>query len=488
MSWFRKLRDTFGPHRMDEELDDEFQFHLEQRVDEFIAQGASPEEARLRAARLFGNRAHLRESTRDRDVLQGLQSVMQDLRFAARNMRRNPAFASAAVLSLALGIGANTALFSILDGLLLRSLPVRDPASLVVLQDTTVPRFAYPSYDLLRSHARLLSGVVGIMFLPRTAEITERGNTVQVSLQIVSHDYFQVLGVNAARGRVFDSGDAVAVISDRYWRAHYHSSPDAIGDHFHWADWDFTVIGIAPPAFHGVLLDMPADIFLPLETAIPPQSALRTRGRVVSLIARMRPGASPRQVAAEASALLHRAIHVESGSTGISTMRDRMARPLLLLYFLVAFVLLIACSNLANLALASASSRQREMAVRQAIGAGRQRLICQLLTESALLALAGGALAIFVAQWISSSLLHFLPPAAATSCPTFRSGRTGMCWPSPARWSLPRAFSSDSPRRCVRPAARHSPDCGRRPAPAMQPPGGWAAAWWSAKWDSARRS
>ncbi|MDR3701343.1 MAG: ABC transporter permease [Candidatus Sulfopaludibacter sp.] len=411
MSLFRKLRDTFRSRRMDAELDDEFQFHLEQRVEHLVAQGASPQEARREAARMFGNRTHLRESTRDRNVLPVLQAVLQDLRFAARNMRQNPVFAAAAVLSLALGIGANTALFSVLDGLLLRLLPVEDPRSLVVLHDTPGDRFVYPAYELLGTHSRLLSDVAGIQSLPGTLEITDRGRAMQTAMQAVSGNYFQTLGVSAARGRTFAPGELhVAVISDRYWRAHYNSSPDAIGDRFQRLGWEYTVIGIAPPGFHGVMLDTPADIFIPLEDWIPTEEPFRSRGRIVSIVARMRPGVTPEQVAAEAGALLHRAVHVESGGTGISALRDRISRPLLVLDFLVAFVLLIACSNLAGLALASAASRQREMAVRQAIGAGRCRLVCQLLTESALLAVAGGTLAIFAAQWISRSLLLFLPP------------------------------------------------------------------------------
>jgi predicted permease len=419
MSLLRRLRDTFRPYRLDADLDDEFQSHLEQRIDDLIAHGAAPDEARREAARLFGNRARLRESTHDRDVLVWVQSMLQDLRFAARGMRRNPAYAAAAVLSLALGIGANTAIFSVLDGLLLRLLPVDDPERLVALRDTFSDRFNYADFELLRTHSQLLSGVAGIMYLPRTLEISDHGRSLQVPMQIVSGSYFELLGVGAARGRAFGQpdGSTVAVISDRYWRTHYNASPDAIGEHFHWADWEFTIIGIAPPGFRGVLLDVPADVFVPLETAVPPGSELRTRGRTVSLMARLRPGVTPRQAAAEAGALLHRAIHVEGSGTGFSALRERIARPLLVLQFLVAFVLLIACSNLGNLALAAAAARRREMAVRQAIGAGRLRLVRQLLTESALLALAGGALAILIAQWISKALLLFLPPNAADVLP-----------------------------------------------------------------------
>jgi predicted permease len=424
MPFLRRLRDTLRPGRLDARLDDEFQFHIDQRIEDLIAQGVAPSEARRQAAQLFGNRTCLSESARDRDLLVWLQSTLQDLRYAARAMRRSPAFAAAAVLSLALGIGANTALFSVLDGLLLRLLPVADPGSLSLLKDAGANRFRYSDFELLRSGTRLLDGMAAIMYLPGTLEITDRGQNVPVALQVVSSNYFELLGVSAARGRTFPPpGDAVAVISDRYWRAHYNGSADAIGAHFHWAEWEFTVIGVAPPGFRGVLLDAPADIFLPLETAgIPPDSVLRSRGRSVSLLARLRPGVNARQAAAESSALLRRAIQVEAGGSGISALRERVSRPIVVLECLVAFVLLIACANLANLGLATAASRQREMAVRQAIGAGSGRLIRQLLTESALIALAGGALAIAVARWISDAVLRFLPPNMAGVLPnlTFR--------------------------------------------------------------------
>jgi predicted permease len=400
------------------DLERELRSDLELEAEEQQEKGLSPEKARYAARRAFGNATYVKEELREMWGWAVWERFGQDLRYAVRVLRKSPLFAATAVLTLGLGIGANTALFSVLDGLLLRLLPVENPRSLVVLRDASADRFPYPAYELLKARSRLLSGVAGIQFLPGTLEITDRGQTPQVAMQAVSGNYFQVFGVHAARGRMFELGNLhVAVISDSYWRAHYHASPDAQGAHFQRLEWDYTIIGIAPPGFHGVMLDAPADIFIPLEDWVPKEEPFRSRGRIVSVMARMGPGVTPPQAAAEASALLHRTIRVERGGTGISALRQRIASPLLVLDFLVAFVLLIACSNLANLSLASAATRQREMAVRQAIGAVRACLVRQLLTESALLALAGGVLAVLAAQWISRVLLLFLPPNSAAVLP-----------------------------------------------------------------------
>ncbi len=270
--------------------------------------------------------------------------MLQDLRFAVRNMRRNPAFAAAAVLSLALGIGANTALFSVLDGLLLRLLPVEDPRSLVLLRDTTSDRFAYPAYELLSAHSRLLSGAAGVQYVPGPLEIMDHGRSMQAAIQAVSSNYFPDARCQChARpylcpGRTPCGGDQRTLLARalQVQSRCYRRSFPAFGV-------GYTVIGIAPPGFHGVLLDTPADIFIPLEDWIPKEEPYRSRGRIVSLVARMRPGVTRPQVAAEASALLHRVIHVEDGGTGLSVLRNRIARPLLVLDFLVALVLLIAC-------------------------------------------------------------------------------------------------------------------------------------------------
>ena len=347
-----------------------------------------------------------------------MNTLLQDLRFAGRVLRRNPGFTAVAVLSLALGIGANTALFSLLDALLWKTLPVESPRQLVTLADGQIPAFTYPMFDTLRSNAKSMSAVA-VMRMFREQEIVERGAKVKADLHIVSGEYFDVLGVRAWRGRTIQARDAkspdgtVAVISQPFWERHYGASPTAIGAHFQYATRDFTVVGIAPPGFTGANLDFPADIWLPLEQTMSSDRVFWTRARALEVFARLAPGAAPDRAAAEATALLKHDIILEPGGTGFSRLRGRFSRPLLVLESVAGLVLLIACANLANLLMAGASARQREIAVRQAIGAGRVRLVRQLLTESLLLAVASGCLAVGIAWELSGALLRFLPPDAS---------------------------------------------------------------------------
>jgi len=346
-----------------------------------------------------------------------VSTLLQDLRFASRVLRRNPGFTAVAVLSLALGIGANTALFSLLDALLWKTLPVESPHQLFTLADGQIPAFTYPMFDTLRGNAKSLSAAA-VMRMFREQEIVERGAKVKADLHIVSGEYFDVLGVRAWRGRTIQPGDAkspdstVAVISQPFWERHYGRSPTAIGAHFQYGTRDFTVVGIAPPGFTGANLDFPADIWLPLEQTMSGDRVFWTRARALEVFARLAPGASPERAAAEAGTLLKRTITLEPGGTGFSRLRGRFSRPLLVLESVAGLVLLIACANLANLLMAGASARQREIAVRQAIGAGRARLVRQLLTESLLLSVASGCLAVGIAWELSGALLRFLPPDA----------------------------------------------------------------------------
>ncbi len=344
-----------------------------------------------------------------------MHSVLQDLRFAARVLRGNLGFTAAAVISLALAIGANTALFSLADALLWRMLPVENPRQLVTLTRDGENNFSLANLNALRTGTQSLTSVAGIERLPDAREIEHAGIKSPAFLQIVTGEYWDLLGVAPWRGRVFHRGQEepqgpIAVISHKYWQQHYRSGASAIGSRFRWASADLTVAGIAPPGFQGVNADAPADIWIDVETALPP--AGYNRGAVFSLMARLRPGISDARAAEELSARLGRKIGVETRGVGLSKLRRQFAQPVLILEAVAALVLLIGCANLANLLLAGAAARRREIAVRQALGAGRVRLLRQLVTESLLLAGAGGLLGVAAAWAISDALLRFLPVTA----------------------------------------------------------------------------
>lgn len=437
MSWLSRLTCTLRPGRLQDELDDELQFHIDRRTDELIAQGMPPAAAREEAARRFGNQTLQKERTRDRDVLVWLETALQDIRYAFRTLRRNPGFAATAILSLALGIGANTALFSIADSLLLKRLPVRDPESLVAL-NLSNPNwdhgtFSYPLFDAMRKNSRLLTGVAAVSFA--SGVIREEKAAVPAHVDIVSGEYFSVLGVDARAGNLFrDALQPLAVISESFWHSHYASN-DVLGKPIRVNAKTYTIAGVAAN-FRGSNIDWPTDVWVPLEQAIPVGNPRRQAAwNYLEVIARRSPQATTRQVGEELSALHRRyleqqagklhfehpqqranyfaeSVQVEPGATGMSYLRLKYAKPLLIVVGIAGIVLLIACVNLANLMLARATAREREIATRKAIGAGRARLIRQLLTECGVVVMAGTAAALIFAQWLSGALLAFLPEVA----------------------------------------------------------------------------
>ncbi len=447
MSWLSKLTSTLRPNRLQDDLDDELRFHIERRTEQLIAEGMTPEAAREDAARRFGNQTLLQESARDRDVLLWLETALQDIRYALRTLRRSPGFAATAILSLALGIGANAALFSVTDALLLRRLPVRDPEALIRVQphtqtfgDTT---FTFGLYDSIRKNARTLAGAAA-MSLGGPAIETD-GGSVPAHVEVVSGNYFDVLGVEASRGRLFhDASEPVVVISSAFARAQF-GGKEPLGAHLKSGKMIYTIAGVADPRFRGATLDWPADAWIPLEQAVPAGSPKRgANWNWLEVIVRLAPGATSAQAKAELETLQRRFLEQEAttrhfdhpqqrdaffnetivlqpAATGVSWMRARYTKPLMILLAVAGIVLLIACANLANLMLARATAREREMATRRAIGAGRARLIRQLLTESAVVVIAGVAGAALVARWLSDALLTFLSAAGnAVSNLTFR--------------------------------------------------------------------
>jgi predicted permease len=354
---------------------------------------------------------------------------LSDLAYACRMMRRRPGFSAAAVLSLTLGIGANVALFSLLDALLLEQLPVRQPSSLVQLvepgsQGAVNDRFVYVTYDQLRAGATRLSSIAA-MTDDSESEIEENGVRHRAVTQFVSNNYFDLLGVDAARGRVFheqvsENGQPVAVVSDSYWRRHYAASESVLGTTLRRGRLTFSVIGVAPPGFKGVELEAGVEIWFLFDQVIPPNDQSRTRGRWIRIVGRLSGPATPEQVSSEASAILGRPVTFRPGGRAYSALRLQLYRPLLLVTLVVVLVLLIACTNLANLTLAGHLARERELAVRRALGASRWRIVWQLLTESMVPAAIGATLALVLAYWINGALLAFLPPQFAPALADLR--------------------------------------------------------------------
>jgi predicted permease len=429
LGWFAQRR------RKEAELREELEFHLAEEAEERATNGLAEEDARLAARRDLGSVALIAEDTRSTWGWIWIERVGQDVRYAARMMRRKPGFALAAILTLMLGIGGNTAMFALMNALLMRSLPVERPDQLVRLMEPVHPDgtpgrddFTLVTHDSLQRQTRALSGVLAASVAGlRPLEIEDQGERRQVFLQFVSNNYFDILGVQAFRGRFFSQPSAggarepIAVISHDYWRRRYTSDPLALGARVRLrSGHEFTIAGIAPPGFGGLELDVPADIWVPVEQVVAGDDPDRFRDRWMRIVGRLQPGATIGQAQAEAVAVVGRPVVLELAANGYSGLRRRLIQPLLLIALVFGLVLLITCANLANLMLAATTSRERELGVRTAVGASRPRIIRQLMTESLVLAMAGGLLAIFAAWWITDALLAFLPPENAPALANLR--------------------------------------------------------------------
>jgi predicted permease len=428
------LERLFHRKRSDQELDEEIQAHLAMATHDRIELGEDPQAAALAARREFGNRTLIQEITREMWGWSALATLWQDIRYALRGMRRSPGFTAIAVLSMALGIGANTAIFSLINALMLRTLPVHDPGRLVELlfkapgQDH-FNAFDWRNYQHYRENNHVFSGLIGASDTP----FTIRGAGLEPEIVrggFVSTDYFSTLGVNPVLGRLIGPEDgspgspaSVAVVSWSYWRNRFHSDRAIVGRQVSNGNQPLTIVGVAPRGFAGLEPANPQDIWLPL-TASQPGNAT-TAQYWLKLAARLKPGVSIGQARAEMSVLwqwtLEREfkanddrtvrewkMEVQPAGAGLSHLRDQFGKPALVLMAVAALLLLIACANIASLLLARGSARRREMAVRVSLGAGRLRLLRQELTGSVLLSASGALLGILLANWGTGLLVRIM--------------------------------------------------------------------------------
>jgi predicted permease len=443
--------------RNDDDFAREIEAHVALEAERLVAEGHDPASARTAALKKFGNVTSARERFHESRRIMWLEDLRKDVALALRSMRRNPGFATAAILTLALGIGANAAIFSLTDQVLLRPLPVPRPHELVMLDSPGMYQgstrgqqtFSEPMFRGLRgASAPVLSGMFARF--GAGASVSTDGDAARVRIEAVSGDYFRALGIDPSIGRVLGpdddrtpDGHPVVVLSHAYWQNRFGGDPGVVGRSLRVNGFPMTIVGVAAPGFSGFDLGRPADLFAPLmmDSALTPtwKGLNDWRERWLHVSGRLRPGVTPERVAAvldvtyrrlleedfktvrvrfspEGRAeFLGKPLEVLPAAKGRSQLRTDFSSPLLALMAMVAVVLLIACVNVANLMMARASTQQQEVAVRLALGAGRFRLVRQRLTESLVLAGAGTLVGLVFAASATRLLIGTLPEDAGSS-------------------------------------------------------------------------
>jgi predicted permease len=451
VAWTNRLKTlvlrVLNRKRVEEELNEEVDSYFDILVARHIGRGLSREQAR-RAARVeFEGPEQVKEKVREVRIGAEIETTLRDIGYAWRVLRRSPVFTIVAVLTLALGIGANTAIFTLINAVMLRALPVEHPEQLVLLTDPAVSgistdtterglreRMSYPEFEELRAHNTVFSGMVAAQNEANHQDVFRdagpASQPVKAYTQLVSGDFFRLLGVRPVLGRTFTAeednapgANPLAVISHGFWQREFAGDRGIVGRTFRVGQGVFQIVGVAPAGFRGILVGSDTDLWIPItmqEQVLPGRNYLKPRDTLwVHILARLSPAttigsaeaatnvafqqilqaqAADAPIEKERRDMLLQRIELRPGARGASTLRGQFSDPLVLLMAMVGVVLLIACANIANLMLVRATGRQREIGIRLAIGAGRARLIRQLLTESLLIAALGGMLGILMAS------------------------------------------------------------------------------------------
>ena len=442
---FFRLRSLFRRDSVESDADAELRFHFDQQVEKHLKSGMTREQATRRARIEVGGHEQLREEIRDARGVNLIETLFQDIRYGLRILARTPVISCVAILSLALGIGANTAIFRLIDTVMLRMLPVQKPEELMQVRiqspkspnDEPDPTFTSALWEELRDRQDFFSGMFS--WSSTQFDLGQGGTVHDVNGLFASGDYFSTLGVRPAAGRLIAAVDdkrgcpGVAVVSYGFWQDHFGGAESAVGSTLSLDNHSFSVIGVSAPGFSGLEVGNKFDVAIPICAATifdgPISRIDRRSWWWLNVAGRRRPGVSPNQLKARlgvvspqvfAAALpqdwelknqqefLTRSFETIPAATGTSDLRRQFKQPLNILMGVVGLVLLIACANIASLMLARASARHKEIAVRKALGASRARLIRQLLTECVLLSTAGALLGVLFARWGTSVLVRYI--------------------------------------------------------------------------------
>ena len=449
MAWHHRILNIFRSNRVSRDIEREVEFHIAERVDDLRASGMSEPDALRLARQQFGNPTSRREQVRGMDIADWVESIAGDARYALRSLRHSPVFAIVTIASLGLGIGANTTIFTLLDAVMLRPLAVYRPEELATVtmserdESSSGAYFTNPLWEQIRDRQDVFSAITA--FGETSFDLNDGGEARRVAGLYVSGDFFNTFSVAPAAGRLFNLSDDLrgcggsAVLSYRFWQREYAARPEVVGSTISLTGYPFEIAGVAEESFRGPDVGREADVYLPIcaqAVVRGPANNLDHRSSWwLRILGRLTPGVDVRQANARIASIARasyestippswrpddqrdyvtRPFFVRSATKGFSDVRESYGSALVALMAGVALILLIACANVANLLLSRAESRHRELAIRLAIGAGRKRLLRQLLTESMVLAAAGAIVGLAVAHYGTRALVALIATPGAS--------------------------------------------------------------------------